>query len=283
MPRRIREYHRPADLDGALELLRRRDVSTVPLWTGPRPVALADRDAEAVVDLSAAGLAYVRETEAGQIRVGAMTPLQDLAESPLLKSRASGVLAEAAHLSGHAGLRRLASLGGALADREGPPEVALALLALDAAVIVRAESEINLPLSQFLTRGLGEGEVVLAAVVPRLPEAGLGAALERLARTPRDQAIVAAAAVVEMQAGKCRRARLATAAGGLPQRLRSAEALLEGHALSDERIRATASQAEGEIQPRADFRASAEYRRAMTGVLIRRALSAARRRAAAGE
>jgi CO/xanthine dehydrogenase FAD-binding subunit len=47
---------------------------------------------------------------------------------------------------------------------------------------------------------------------------------------------------------------------------------LVGAPLDKERIRAVAAAVEAEVSPKGDYRGSAEYRRAMAGVMTRRAL-----------
>ncbi len=309
MPKRIREYHRPADWASASELLRRTDLRTAPILLGPRPPSTPPADMEAVVDLSRLDLAYVNEDGGGVIHVGALTPLQDLADSPLLKSAANGILSEAANLSAHLGLRHVATVGGVLASCEGPPEVLLTLLGLDATVVVRSDDrsarevvEVNvadlapqqvvldpehgapeatrtreIPLAGFQSNALASGELVAEVKFER-PAAYVGGALERVARAPRDEAIVAAAALVEVADGVCRQVRLALAGAGKPQRMASAEHILEGRPLNDTWLQKAVETVEAEASPASDFRGSAEYRRAMAGVLARRVLERAVKR-----
>jgi CO/xanthine dehydrogenase FAD-binding subunit len=83
--------------------------------------------------------------------------------------------------------------------------------------------------------------------------------------------MVAAAAVTPEGA-----VRLAVAgATARPVRLRALEATLAGQAVTAEQLAGVPAQVEALMAPRGDFRASAEYRRAMAGVLVRRALAAA--------
>jgi CO/xanthine dehydrogenase FAD-binding subunit len=84
-----------------------------------------------------------------------------------------------------------------------------------------------------------------------------GGALERVARAPRDEAIVAVAAVVNRAT---RQARVGV--GPAPLFSASGQADEIVHALDG-------------WQPVSDFRASADYRKAMAGVLTRRALKSA--------
>ncbi|MEK7786012.1 MAG: FAD binding domain-containing protein [Chloroflexota bacterium] len=255
MPNRLRDYHRPEDIATAVELLARTDVRAAPLVIGPRPPSDPFKGVEAVVDLSHLNLDYIKE-ENGVVRIGAMTPLQDLVDSPLIKSLADGILAEAALLSAHLGLRNLATLQGALRP-DSPPEVQMALLALGSTPVTN-------------------GDVLVEVRLAR--QSGARGALERLARTPRDVAIVAACAVVEVADGVCRKTRVAVACPE-PRRLESVEKLLAGQAPTPDRLQLAAEAAMAEVNPPSDYRASAEYRREMAGVLTRRAVAEAWKKA----
>lgn len=285
---KLREFHRPAGEDRALELLRRSEVPAAPLMLGPRVPETLYPGAEAAVDLSQLALAYVREAE-GAVRLGAMTPLHDVAESALVRSFASGLLAQAAHLAAGSALRNAATLGGAVRPflgaatglaPDGPPEIVLALLVLDAAMIVAGAGGVRravlLPALLAAGDAVQPEELIVEFVLAR-PPAGARGALARVARTPRDQAIVAAAALVASGGGRAEVVRLAVAgAAPRPQRLPHVETRLAGEALIDAALQATERLVAAEMNPPADFRGSADYRRAMAGVLARRALAACR-------
>ena len=273
MPIRPGEYHRPTDWASAQELLRRAEIRATPLILGPRVPIPPYGDAESIVDLSRLDLSYIKVDDG--VHIGALTPLQDLAASAQLEAIANGLLSEAARLTAHYGLRHLATVGGALLARPGPPEVGLALLALEAVVIIRGEETREVSLADFSADSLQAGEVMAEV---RFVPTGAGGALERVARTPRDEAIVAAAAVVEVTNGNCRKVRLALAAPR-PQRMPAAEKMLEGQPITNDQLQKMADAATSEAQVSADFRASAEYRQAMAGVLARRALETAWKRA----
>jgi CO/xanthine dehydrogenase FAD-binding subunit len=99
-----------------------------------------------------------------------------------------------------------------------------------------------------------------------------------VARTPADVPIVAAVAAVAMDGGAARWARVALA-GVWPEPVRLAEAPagLVGGPLDAESIKAVAAAVEQEVAPGGDYLGSVEYRRAMAGVLARRALEACAR------
>jgi CO/xanthine dehydrogenase FAD-binding subunit len=268
-------------------LLRRDDLRVHPLSLGPRPTALSELDADAVADLSRLDLDFIRVAE-DAVHLGALTPLQDLVESPVLNTQAGGLVAEAARLAAPLSLRHVATVGGALVSRDGPPEVLLALLAVNSVVVVRTgrngETR-DMPLASLIAgHPLPPGDLATAVKFPILSNPGVGGALERVARTPRDQAIVAVAALLEVSEGKCRRMWLAAAGvGPRPRPLVSAHRCVVSSPLplTPEQLDDAAHAAKAEANPVSDFRASAEYRREMLGVLVKRALDAAANRAQA--
>jgi len=163
------------------------------------------------------------------------------------------------------------------------PQWMAALLALGATVTVEGESgpeEVALAVGTGLLRPH-------ALHVPRAEGTRWGAA--HVGRTPADEPIVAAVAVVEMtgpstgpsassgqssgQGGVVQQARVALT-GVWPEAVRLAEApaRLVGGPLDETSIRAVAEAVVMEVAPTGDFMGSEGYRRAMAGVLTRRAL-----------
>jgi CO/xanthine dehydrogenase FAD-binding subunit len=105
-----------------------------------------------------------------------------------------------------------------------------------------------------------------------------------VSRTPADDPIVSAVAVVTIDEGTVRDARVAlTGVWPEPVRLARAPAQLAGSPLNQETIQAVAKAVEHEVAPQADFLGSEEYRRVMAGVLTQRALEACLHREAKDE
>lgn len=169
--------------------------------------------------------------------------------------------------------RNQALVGRALRSSQIAPQWVAALLALRATVTVEGK---EMPLETALQRVEGD----LSTVHIPLPHGG-GREGRRwwgeahVARTPADDPIVAAVAVVEMDGSVVQHARVALT-GVWPEAVRLAEApsRLVGGPLDEDSIREAAAAVEEEVAPAGDFRGSAEYRRAMAGVLTRRALEA---------
>ncbi|MGD0707341.1 MAG: FAD binding domain-containing protein [Anaerolineaceae bacterium] len=279
MPKQLREYYRPADWETAQEILARRDLRAAPLFCPTRPLAPEDWPMEAGVDLSRLGLDTIKEEDGG-IKLGVLASLQSIVESDLLRCHFHALLNQCAHFAGELGMRNRANVGGLLIDQSGPSEMVLALLVLEAVVMVRTRSGALRPaaLSEFIgsKTKLAPGEVACEVRTPTGSEAAHGESLMRVARTPRDQATVAIVARVEVEDHTAKTVHVAiSGASPLPERMEPIEKLLTGKSLSPELLENAAANAQSWAHPAGDFRGSAEYRAAMAGTLLRRALLAA--------
>jgi CO/xanthine dehydrogenase FAD-binding subunit len=156
------------------------------------------------------------------------------------------------------------------------PQFVAALLAWGAQAIFGEEQGL---LGEYLLRTLlHDGPLSAIRVLVDVPGRVWGES--HVARTPADEPIVAAIAVVDLgddPSGEVhhvvRQARLAlTGAWREHARLAESASLLLANTLSDDRIRQVAAAVEREVLPRDDFLGSADYRRSMAAVLTRRAL-----------
>ena len=257
---KLSDYHRPATPEAALELLRQ--PGTMALAGGTSLLATPDSGVQAVVDLQ--GLSWrAIEARAGHLHVGSLVTLAELEASEVVVGAAGDLLRQAAHHAGPNTLRNAATLGGLIGSRPPVSELLAALLVLGAQVELAEAPGATLPLEDYLIQA--PAGLVAAVSVP-WPAAGTGAA-EAIGRTPADMPIVHAAAWIGPGGTR-------VAAGGVGvhvTRLAGVEAALattpDDHAAA---VTATAG-----LEPPADFRGSAEYRRAMIGVLVRRVLAAA--------
>ncbi len=222
----------------------------------------------------------------GALRIGALTHVADLIRDDAVRKRLP-VLAEVAADFGSVQIRNLATIGGNLCNAAPSADLALPLLALGARVETEGpHGAREIELSDFF-RGVNKtalrrGEVLTAIVVPG-PRVRTGAAHAKLGvRRAMDLALAAAAAAVSLapDGHTCRVARIALGSvAPIPMRARRAEAVLEGKAVTPELISDAADAAAAESRPVSDLRGSAAYRRDMTRVLTRRAVTEAFRRA----
>jgi carbon-monoxide dehydrogenase medium subunit len=289
----LREYHRPGDEDGvtrALELLSRPGIRTVLLAGGDALVGAADPTVEAVVDLQAlAALDFISaDVDTRVLRVGAMTTRTALAQ--YLERETTGsqyrIIAECARRWGGSVQRNRATVGGAIASAASDDPLVVALLAYNAQVtLVTRLGPRSLSLVEFLpARAALLAEPVLIAEVSVSLDREAAWALASVARTPSDAPIVVAAAMLALDHGRCAAARVAL--GGVAQMpilLPEIEAALVGQIASPDLFAEAGNRAAALVQPTGDFRGSAEYRRAMAGVLTERALDRAWRATTSNE
>lgn len=277
------EYYRPTTLAAAMRLLARHKVRTVPLAGGTALMPSRDASVHAVVDLGALNLAGIERRER-HLHIGAMATLQALASDAAAQTYAKGLLAEAARTCAPRPIRNVATIGGTLVAGGVVSELLLVLLALDAQVEVRATRRRSLALDLFLDAPrahLGAG--IITRVTHSLLEGPLGAALERVARTPNDMAIVNAVGLVVRAGDVCKHVRLAL--GGVASRVIRApavEAELEGHSWDAARVARATAEFALSLAPPTDSRGSGDYRRAMVLVAAQRALERAWARAQEG-
>ncbi len=264
----LREIHKPTTINDALKLLQQ--PGTVALAGGTALNTDKRRDVNAVVDLSALGLAFIKEAN-GAIAIGATTTLAAIAESPILRALANGVVAQAAHQSASSILRNQATIAGTIIT-EPDSVLVVAWLALDAQVTIARKDTRTVSLADFLA--MREHHLMQALITEiTVPMKNPRASLQTVARTPSDKPIVSVVASAQIEKGIARDARIAL--GGVSEfavRASASEKVLEGQSLNDVLIEKAASVATQGLTPPSDFRGSTEYRKEMAFVLTRRAL-----------
>lgn len=265
---------RPKTPQEAGSLLEKLGDEAGLLWLGARAEPPETWARPSMIDVSGLGLDYITFTD-DEVAIGSATPIQRLAEDQELEAAFGGLVTAAARRLAHYGLRNLASLGGAISTHSGPPELSLALLGLGSAAAFSGATEAAMPLAEMWSGEKAHG-LLKEVRLPRTPPGDKGWGLEWLARSPMDQALAAACAVVEVKDGKIRSPRLAVASlGWAPGRVGQAESLLEGASASSwasddliQSVRAAAA-------PEAEFRASSDYQKDMMARLAGRAVQAA--------
>jgi carbon-monoxide dehydrogenase medium subunit len=233
----------------------------------------------ALVDINGiAGLQYV-EPRAGGLRIGALTPHRwvELMEDPEVLE-GFGVLKRAARWVGHYPIRTRGTFGGSIAHADPSAEWCMLAVLLDAEIVVLGrEGERVIPASDFFygffMTALEPDEMIVEV---RFPEPAPHAAIQEFARRAGDFAIVSAAVSVDVRDGESRSASIVL--GGVadvPLRVEAAEKVLEGADLGPEAFEETGREAARAIDPASDIHGSAEYRRDLAAVLVKRALTEA--------
>src|SRR6476646_6574040 len=228
------------------------------------------------------GLAFISET-ATDIRVGALTRHYQLETSPLIARHLPVLSCAMTHVA-HLAIRNRGTIGGSLAHGDPAAELPMMALLLDAELhIASVAGARTTPARDFflnaLTVDLAAGEIVTEIVLPKLPpRTGWGFA--EVSRRRGDFALAAAAATLSIAADAIIEVRIAlTGVGRTALRVTAAENLLVGQTLTANVSNEVVEAVRAAIEPDTDLHASADYRRHLAGVLTRRALAAAWRRA----
>jgi carbon-monoxide dehydrogenase medium subunit len=216
--------------------------------------------------------------EDGSLTLGAMATHADIERSRIVRD-GWPLLAEAVRRVATPAIRTSGTIGGNLAYAEAASDPAPALLCLDAEVRVAGPNgERGVPVARFF-RGFYEaalepGEIVGAIRLPPPPAGARGGYIKYTSRSAEDKPLVGVAALVVLDAsGRCADVRLALGgAAPTPIRAEAAERSLRGEALTDAAVRAAAETAAQHAEPLSDLMGSADYRREMIRVWVRRLL-----------
>ncbi len=214
-------------------------------------------------------LSYVRDAGA-QVAIGGLTRHRDLETSDLLGAEVP-ILRHAAGQVGDPQVRHRGTIGGSIAHGDPASDLPAVLLALRATIVARGPlGERSIAVDDFFTgfleTALEPTEVITEILVPKVGTAGWS--FQKLNRRAQDWAIVGVALVRDGQAGIG-----LVNMGPRPVRARAAEAALASGAPD---VDAAALADEG-TDPSDDLNASAEFRRHLARVLVRRALDEAAR------
>jgi carbon-monoxide dehydrogenase medium subunit len=271
-------FYQPTSIREALLLLRKVGKHGRIVAGATDLVMQADRSTRFLVDVTHLGLDYIRGNSRGCV-IGATTTMAALEHSTVIRGLAGGILAKAAFTCGSIQNRNMATVGGNLANASPAADTAVVLLALDAYIVVASlRRKHKIALAEFYSaphKTVLSGELLEEIIIPALPGGGrLGWSFQKLGRTETDISLVNVAAGLQADArGRIKWARLALGAvGPTPLRARNAEALLLGNTPHEDLLTAAGQAVMKEVSPISDNRASAEYRREMSGVLTRRTL-----------
>jgi carbon-monoxide dehydrogenase medium subunit len=237
-----------------------------------RPSALVD--VAGIPDLQ-----YLEPHDGRGLKIGALTPhrwVEEMEDPELLEG--FSILKRAARWVGHYPIRTLGTFGGSIAHGDPSAEWCMLAALLDAEIVavgpegerVRAASDF---FHGFFMTALEPDEMIVEV---RFPEPAPNAALQEFARRAGDYAIVAAAVTLDMEDGKCRSARVVL--GGVadvPLRVTEAERVLEGAKVGREAFEEAGREAAKVVDPPSDVQGTAEYRRDLSAVMVRRALEEA--------
>jgi len=219
---------------------------------------------------------YIRYDERDGLRIGAGARHREIELSRVVRERYP-LLHETFRKVAQPRIRNMGTIGGNLCQGDPLTDPGASLIALDAEVtLTSSKSERVLPLEQFFIdyyqTDLNAGEILTEIHVPP-PAKKLGwGHIKFLPRSQEDFATVGVAFALRCSNGFCEDIRLAlNSVAPTILRAKRAESVLRGKKVTDSLLQEMGEVAATEVDPMDDNRGSAEYKRELVKVLVRRA------------
>lgn len=282
------EYHAPTTPAEVVRLLAQRPGEAKIISGGQSLLpTMAYRMAQpaVLVDLrNVPDLARIAVDGSG-VRIGARARWRDIEDSAALAT-AHPLLKEAVTHIAHYQVRNRGTVGGSLAHADPASELPCIAVTCDAKIrVLGSAGERILAAGEFFTGPLStvlaDDEMILELQLPAWPRSRRWA-FQEFARRAGDFAMAGVALFYdEDSAGSLQNVHIGVVgAGPFPKRLVLSERELADKPLTEDSIAAAARAASSEVDPLTDIHATAAYRRALVGTLLRRCLQDALERAA---
>ena len=282
--------HRPATVREASEILAQQGRDAA-LYAGGTELLLILKEGllrvKSLVDVKQLpGLADIR-ADNGHLVIGATATHRTVEHAPEVHARCPLIARVARHVA-NVRVRNVGTVGGNLAFADPHSDLATVFLLFDATVRLAAQGgERELAVGDFVVgpyeTSRRDEEILTSVRLTPWPAGTVGAYVKY---GLHERPTLGVAVALTVAGGAVRGARIAVGCvGPRPQRLADAEARLGGWSLAEVERRAEEIGAEAAAAADAvdDLHGSAEYKRDMTRVFVRRALLVAAARAAGQE
>ena len=277
------DYIRPNSMEEVLRLLADNDNGKYKVYAGGTDVIpkLKRRETvkpESLIDLKGIpNLDYIDYDEEKGIRIGALATIRSVATSSVIVEKYP-VLSQAAGRIASTQVQNRGTIAGNLCSAVPSADSAPALLCLGASLLcVKENGERRIGIDTFFKGPnetvLNSGELLKEIQIPPMRKKSHGVYIKLSPRSRMDLAVVGAATVLHAEDGVIRHIKIGLGAvSPTPMRAREAERMLLDKKADSELIAQTARRAREESEPIGDHRASAEYRKMMVEILVKRAV-----------
>jgi aerobic carbon-monoxide dehydrogenase medium subunit len=276
-PARFR-YARPPSITAALSLLASTEDAKV-LAGGQSLVPTMNfrlAQPSVLIDINHIKELDLLEIEDGYLKIGALIRHSRF-ETPVVEDPLGKLLSTASRSVGHLPIRVRGTFAGSIAHADPAAEWCLIARTVDAYMIASSErGRREIPAESFFemvfTTALEPDELLTEVWLPLLGSSS-HVGFSEFSRRAGDFALVSSAIVTWVEHGRISSASIGVGGlGSRPERATEAEAALVGHSPSEELFTEAADIAAGEFEPLGDIHGSAEYRRQLVSVLVKRAL-----------
>lgn len=220
-------------------------------------------------------LNYIKKSE-GKLYIGAGTTISDLINSKIIREECN-ILYQTAEQFADPIIRNSATIGGNLADASPAADVAPPLLVLDAVLEVESMDEKReISLKDFFVGPrktvLHDDEMITSIKIKDNSINKNGYFIKLGLRQAMAISLATVALILEVEKDKIADVRIAMGSiAPIPLRLIKVERFLKNKKINDELIEEAVKKVRVEVKPIGDVRASAEYRRYVSGILFKRA------------
>ena len=286
------EYFAPKTVEEALSLLSQYKEEAKIIAGGQSMLVVMRQGIlapEYLIDVKGiSALDYINYNEGEGLRIGALTIHRAIEKSPVIRN-GFGVLAEMENNLATIQTRNWGTIGGNLCHGDPAGDPAPVFIALNAKLKLASKGgERIIDMEEFskdyLEVALEPDEMLTEIQVPT-PPPHTGTAYEKLMVMKGDMGIIGAAVSITLSPknGVCQGARIVLSnAASIPLRAREAEKRLIGKVVKDDLLIEAGEVASAEADPPSDVHGSAEYRREMVKVFVKRAARKALEKAKAG-
>jgi len=287
------EYYEPSSLDEATSILDRHKEHAAILAGGTDLLVRMKQkriDPKCLMNIKRVPNLRKIEYHKPILSIGATATMLEIQSNESIKENFQG-LHEAISSIGSVQIRNMGTLGGNLCRASPAGDCPPPLLVLDAKVkLVDSAGSRVLSIEEFI-KGPGKTTIkpseVLVEIQVRTPPRGTGMSFLKIKRAGMDLAKVNVSALLTLEGNVVQSCGIALGSvAPTAIRVRKAEALLVGKKATDERLDETARMASEQVRPYAEShrhrRSTAQYRIAVSRVLVKRALEQARNRSADG-
>jgi len=276
------DFYTPTELNDALRFLEQDGRNSAVIASGTDLLPRMRRrqiSPSILVDISSftQDLRYIRQSE-GTIRLGALTTITDLLESPMFYGKLS-MVREAAGLFGAPQVRNVATVGGNICSAASSEDLIPVFMALGAKLkLASAGGERTVPLNEFVVgkrqTAMKQSEILVEACFSP-PEGHSWTAYEKLGR--RNMLILAMVNEAlsltledDLQTIHSAQIALNRVSGKIPALAVKTINFLEGKRITDQTIVQAQKVLASELSLTSDFRGSGEYRTEVAQVYLRR-------------
>lgn len=273
-------YHAPVSVPEALHLLTALADEDPRIIAGGQSLVpmMAFRMAQPghLIDINGISALSGIEVQDNELCIGALVRHAQFGKA-VVQSPLGSLLAYVMHHIAHAPIRTRGTFCGSLAHADPASEWCLTAVTLGAKIEVQSERGTRIVSADDLLAGLMSttlepDEIIVRARISLLPQDARFGFYE-FSRRPGDYAMAMSLTAYEIEDGRIVNARVGVGgAEDRPRRSEAAEAELNGKEPGKQAFMAAANAAAAGVEPMEDIQASADYRRDLVRVVVRRAL-----------